>query len=142
MEVLLWWLISRSKKPTQNLKKFLEIWNLSQITLQTCVLILVEEFLGFCPCWWEVMKKFKDLSRKSHLEALNPYQILNFSLQTLLTVFFQAESNIKLEFHRKPSHFFLSVWPIRWRSHIWRWRTMISWKAEHGAQTQTGRNLR
>ena len=78
VEVLLWWLISRSKKPTQNLKKFLEIWNLSQISLQTCVLILVEEFIGFCPCWWEDMEKLMELSRKSYLEAWNPSLFIKF----------------------------------------------------------------
>ena len=43
-----------------------------------CVLILVEEYVGFCPCWWEVMKKFKDLSRKSYLKAWNPSLSIKF----------------------------------------------------------------
>ena len=112
MEVLLWWLISRSKKPTQNLKKFLEIWNSSQITLQTCVLILVEEFLGFCPCWWKVMKKFKDLSRKSYLEAWNPSLFIKFVIINTSNGFSYIKFNQTLPiFKPKKLLFFLKSWP-------------------------------
>ena len=106
MEVLLWWLISRSKKPTQNLKKFLEIWNLSQITLQTCVLILVEEFLGFCPCWWEDMKKLTELSRKSYLEAWNPSIFIKFVIINTSDSFFNVKFNQIIVILKPKSHYF------------------------------------
>ena len=73
---------------TQNCQNFLETSDSSKITLTMCVLILVEEFLGFCPCWWEVMKKFKDLSQKSYLEALNPCQIIKFLFAITFNGFF------------------------------------------------------
>ena len=63
---------------TQNCQNFLESSDLSKITLTMSVLILVEEFLGFCPCWWEDMKKLTELSRKSYLEAWNPSIFIKF----------------------------------------------------------------
>ena len=66
------------QKPTQDLKKFLETWNSSQITLQTFVLLFGERILTWWPNWLKDMKKLKDLSRKSYLEAWNSSKVIEF----------------------------------------------------------------
>ena len=58
-----------------------------------CVLILVEEFLGFCPCWSEDMEKLKDLSRKSYLEAWNISVFLKFIIINIYNGFFYPNFN-------------------------------------------------
>ena len=115
MEVLLWWLISRSNKPTQNHKKFLEIWNSSQITLQMCVLHFGVRILTLGPNWWKNMKKFKDLSRKSYLEAWNPSQFIKFVIINTSNSFLH-QNLIKhfLIWSKKNDYFSLNC-PIRWR---------------------------
>ena len=76
---------------TQNCQNFLESSDLSKITLTMSVLILVEEFLGFCPCWWEDTKKLTELSRKSYLEAWNPSLFIKFVIINTSDGFFNTK---------------------------------------------------
>ena len=97
---------------TQNCQNFLETSDSSKITLTMCVLILVKEFLGFCPCWWEDMKKLTELSTKSYLEAWNPSLFIKFVIINTSNGFSYIKFNQTLPiFKPKKLLFFLKSWP-------------------------------
>ena len=129
----------KEQKPTQNHKKFLETWNSSQITLQTFVLLFGVRILTWCPTWLKDMKKFKDLSRKSYLEAWNISVFLKFITINIYDGFF-IPFLIKLFVILKPkkSLFFYVLTNQTTMSRL-KMKMMISWKAERSALAQTGK---